>query len=278
MSSNTSQAHIIVFGNEKGGSGKSTTAMHAAIGLLRLGYNVATIDLDARQGTLTRYLANRFEFITREKDDLPAPLHFPIEKSDAANKIEAETADRDFLLSALAEMKPNVDFIIIDTPGADTFLSQLAHAHADTIVTPLNDSYIDLDVLGKLDTATRMIKAPSIYTKLVQNSRLAKLGAENRDIDWIVMRNRLSHVESENKKDIAALLEKMSEKFDFRIAPGFTENLIFRELFPKGLTLLDLKQDPETQLTMSAMAARQEIRQLLRFIAPERHKGYPKKA
>lgn len=273
----SSQAHIIVFGNEKGGSGKSTTAMHAAIGLLRLGYSVATIDLDARQGTLTRYLANRFEFITREKDDLPSPVHFPIEKSAAERVTDQEKADRDFLLSALSEIKPQVDFVVIDTPGADTFLSQMAHAFADTIVTPMNDSFIDLDVLARIDNANHAIKAPSIYTKLVQNSRLTKLASEDREIDWIVMRNRLSHIEAENKREIGALLVRMAEKFDFRLAPGFTENTIFRELFPKGLTLLDLKQDPESRLTMAAMAARQEIRQLLRYIGPEKHKGYPKK-
>lgn len=251
--------------------------MHVAVGLLRIGYKVATIDLDARQGSLTRYLSNRFEFITREKDDLPSPVHFPIEKNAEDRVVDAETKDRDFLLSAIAEMKSFVDFIVIDTPGADTFLSQLAHAHADTIVTPMNDSFVDLDVLARIDTATRTIKAPSIYTKLVQNSRLAKLGAEDKEIDWIVMRNRLSHLEARNKKEIGVLLDEMAQKFDFRLAPGFTERVIFRELFPKGLTLLDLKQDPEAKMTMSAMAARQEIRQLLRFIAPEKYKGYPNK-
>lgn len=273
----SSEAHIIVFGNEKGGSGKSTTAMHVAIGLLRLGYRVATIDLDARQGSLTRYLANRFEFVAREHEDLPSPMHFPIEKNVSDRVVDQENADRAFLLSAVAEMKNFVDFIVIDTPGADTFLSQLAHALADTIVTPMNDSFVDLDVLARIDTTTRMIKAPSIYTKLVQSSRLAKLGAEDKEIDWIVMRNRLSHLEAKNKKEIGTLLDTMAEKFDFRLAPGFTERVIFRELFPKGLTLLDLKQDPDAKMTMSAMAARQEIRLLLRFIAPEKVKGYPQK-
>ncbi len=251
--------------------------MHVAIGLLRLGYRVATFDLDARQGSLTRYLANRFEFIGQTKEDLPSPMHFPIEKHVDDRIVDQETKDRAFLLSAIAEVAEHMDFIVIDTPGADTFLSQLAHAHADTIVTPMNDSFVDLDVLARIDTATRTIKGPSIYTRLVQNSRLAKLGAENKDIDWIVMRNRLSHLEARNKREIGELLNVMAERFDFRLAPGFTERVIFRELFLKGLTLLDLKQEPDVKMTMSALSARQEIRQLLRFIAPEKYKGYPQK-
>ena len=270
-----SAAHIIVFGNEKGGSGKSTTAMHVAIGLLRLGYTVATIDLDARQGSLTRYLANRFEYGLRENCDLPSPFHFPIERHVEDRVVDAETKDRAYLLGAIGEMKHAVDFIIIDTPGADTFLSQLAHSFADTVVTPMNDSFIDLDVIARIDTASLEIKSPSIYTKLVQNSRLARLAQDNAEIDWIVMRNRLSHLEARNKKQIGALLEQMAEKFDFRLAPGLSERVTYRELFPKGLTLLDLKQEEGAVLTLPELSARQEIRQLLRVIGPERVKGYP---
>ena len=42
-------AHVVVLGNEKGGSGKSTTAFHIAVALLKAGQRVATIDLDCRQ-------------------------------------------------------------------------------------------------------------------------------------------------------------------------------------------------------------------------------------
>ena len=272
----SSSAHIIVFGNEKGGSGKSTTAMHTAVGLLRLGYTVASFDLDARQGSLTRYLANRFEYGIREKEDLPSPLHFPIEKHHEERVVDQEKKDKEFLASALSEVRPHFDFLVIDTPGADTYLSQLAHAYADTIVTPMNDSLIDLDVLAKLDTSTKIIKSPSIYTKLVQQSRLIKLAEEDKEIDWIVMRNRLSQKDGKNKRDIGELLNDMAEKFDFRVAAGVSERDIFRELFMKGLTLLDLKQEHEN-LTMEAIAARQEIRQLLRYIGPEKYKGYPNK-
>lgn len=274
----TGTAHLIVLGNEKGGSGKSTTAMHVAIGLLRLGYRVGSIDLDARQGTLTRYMANRFEYIARNKLSLPSPVHFPIERSKAATVEEQERQDYDFFMMACEELQHAVDFIVIDTPGSDTYLGQLAHSHADTIITPMNDSFIDLDVLARIDTGTYEIKGPSIYTKMVMEQRETKKNRDGRETDWIVMRNRLSSLDARNKREVGDLLEQMAHTFGFRLAPGFGERVIFRELFLKGMTLLDLKEDPEHKMTMSALSARQEVRDLLRCLAPERSKGYAKKA
>lgn len=167
----TAAPHYIVLGNEKGGSGKSTTAMHVAIGLLRLGYRVGSIDLDARQGTLTRYMANRFEYIARHKLSLPSPVHFPIEKSKAATVEEQERQDYDFFMMARDEMTGLVDFVVVDTPGSDTYLGQVSHSYADTIITPMNDSFIDLDVLARIDTATLDIKGASVYTKMVMEQR-----------------------------------------------------------------------------------------------------------
>ncbi len=278
MTAGTSQrAHIIVLGNEKGGSGKSTTAMHVSIGLLRLGYRVGTIDLDARQGTFTRYMANRFEYIARNKLAMPSPVHFPIEKSKAPTVDEQERQDYDFFMMASDELANATDFIVIDTPGSDTYLGQLAHSYADTIITPMNDSFIDLDVLARIDTGTLAIKGPSIYTKMVLEQREKKKSRDGRDLDWIVMRNRLSSLDARNKREVGELLEKISTIYGFRIAPGFGERVIFRELFLKGMTLLDMKEDPDHKMTMSAISARQEVRELLRAIAPETIKGYPSK-
>lgn len=270
-------AHIIVLGNEKGGSGKSTTAMHVAIGLLRLGYNVGSIDLDARQGTFSRYMANRFEYSAKQRISLPTPFHFPIERSRADTIVAQEEQDRDFLLMAFEELNDQVDFIVIDTPGSDTFLGQLAHSYADTLITPMNDSFVDLDVLARISPDTKEIKAPSVYTRMVIEQKEIRKQRDGHDIDWIVMRNRLSSLDARNKREVGELLKAISEKFGFRLAPGFGERVIFRELFLKGMTLLDLKEDPEHQMTISAVSARQEIRELLRCIAPESLKGYPKR-
>ncbi len=271
----TNPAHIIVFGNEKGGSGKSTTAMHVAIGLLRLGYKVASIDLDARQGTLTRYMANRFDYIAQTRQDLPSPVHMPIEKAVANLLTEQEKKDREFLLMALDELKPHFDFIVIDTPGADIYLSRLAHSYADTLVTPMNDSFIDIDVIARINPSTQEIMGPSIYTRMVEEQRALKKGRDGSDTHWIVLRNRLSHLDAHNKRDVGAMLNRLAERFGFTQVPGFSERVIFREMFLKGLTLLDMKEDPESSMTMSALAARQEVRQLLRAINPQRLRGYP---
>ncbi len=273
----TSRAHIIVLGNEKGGSGKSTTAMHVAIGLLRLGYRVGSIDLDARQGTFSHYMANRFEYGVNHKLSLPIPLHFPIERSKASSIMEQEEQDRDFLNMALEELSPQTDFIVIDTPGSDTFLGQLAHSYADILITPMNDSFVDLDVLARINPETKEIKSPSVYTRMVQEQKEIRKLRDGGTIDWIVMRNRLSSLDARNKREVGELLQTISEKFGFRLASGFGERVIFRELFLKGMTLLDLKEDPNHKMTLSAVSARQEIRELLRSIAPEEIKGYPQK-
>lgn len=277
----SSVAHIIVLGNVKGGSGKSTTAMHVAIGLIRLGYRVGTIDLDARQGSFTRYMANRFENIARHKLPLPSPIHFPIEQTrltaQASTIDEQNQIDQSFLTMALEELREIVDFIVIDTPGSETFLGQLAHYYADTLITPMNDSFVDLDVLVRINSQDYHILGPSIYSKMVLEQRRAKYDDTGETIDWIVMRNRLSSLDARNKRDMAELLERVAKEFDFRLAAGFGERVIFRELFLKGMTLLDLKEDPEHKMTISAISARQEVRELLRCIGPETVKGYPQK-
>lgn len=267
------RACIIVFGNEKGGSGKSTSAMHVAIALLRLGYRVGTMDLDARQATLTRYMKNRFDYIVRTRSDVPMPEHLAIEKSEAATVERQQEEDRTFFHLALAEMCMACDFIVIDTPGADGFLSRLAHSHADILVTPMNDSHVDLDLLGDVDPQTHAVRGPSVYTKMVSEQRALRTARDGGTIDWIVTRNRLGHVDSRSRRDIGVLLETMAARFDFRLAPGFGERVIFRELFLKGLTLLDLKEDKDIPLTLSQITARQEVRQLVCAIAPEKTRG-----
>ena len=269
---NKNQAHIIVFGNEKGGSGKSTTAMHVAIGLLQLGYNVGSVDLDARQGTFTRYLRNRFQFVARERKTLLAPYHMAIERSEAETIAEQQAEEREFLEMAIEELGKSNDFILIDTPGTDSYLSRLAHSRADTLITPMNDSFIDLDLIADIDPNTLSVRKPSIYTKMVNDQRIQKALSSGGTIDWLVMRTRLSHIDAKNKRDITSLLEELSQQYDFRIAPGFGERVIFREMFLKGLTLMDLQDDGETRLTMSQITARQEVRNLINAIGPEKMK------
>ena len=256
-------AHIIVLGNEKGGSGKSTTAMHTAISLLSLGYRVGTIDLDPRQGTLTRYIKNRFEYSKRHGKTLANPTHIPIGKSEKENVAEQQAEEQNHFNSVFEELSLFCDFVVIDTPGTDYFLSRLAHSHADTLITPMNDSFIDLDLLANIDTQDHSIKGLSVYADMVMDQRKIKKLRDGTPIDWIIMRNRMSHLNTKNNKAITELLRKISHQANFRLAQGFGERVIFKELFSQGLTLLDLKQNDQKNLTLSQIAARQEVRNLI---------------
>jgi chromosome partitioning protein len=256
--------HIIVLGNEKGGSGKSTTAMHLAIGLLLQGRGVATIDLDSRQGTFTRYLENRQKYTAAKNAGLPVPQHIAIGRSELPDRAEAEADERQRLGEALGELAENHEIILIDTPGSDTFLSRLGHSYADTLVTPLNDSFIDLDLLAMVDPDTHDIIGPSIYSEMVWEQRKQRALRDRGSIDWIVMRNRLAHLDARNKRDIAAIMERLAKRIGFRLTPGFGERVVFRELFLQGLTLLDPPaKGTGRSLTMSQIAARQEVRALV---------------
>lgn len=250
--------------------------MHTAVALLRLGYRVGTIDLDARQGTFTRYLKKRFDFITKNRDHLPSPYHMAIERSRADTVASQQAEEQDFLLMALEELGRACHFIVIDTPGTDCFLSRLGHSYADTLITPVNDSFLDLDLLVDIEPNTFSILGPSIYTKMVHDQKNQKKLRDGKDIDWIVMRNRLSHLNATNKETVGKILEKVSHLYGFRLAPGFGERVIFKELFLKGLTLLDLKESQDHPLTLSQISARQEVRQLIVEINPEKLKGHIK--
>lgn len=260
--------HIIVVGNEKGGSGKSTAVMHLAVGLLRLGFRVVTMDLDSRQSTLSRYFYNRRKRESLTGKALPQPTHMTISfsKEDSAQAAQADESQR--LAQAITQLKAAHDFIIIDTPGTDCHLNRAAHAYADTLVTPINDSFVDFALLGSIDPENRRMMRPSIYAEMVWEQRKQKMvrtGSQKLgNIDWIVMRNRLSTLNARNKKDMEESLGILASRIGFRIAPGFSERVIFRELFLHGLTMMDVMEDSGgQQVTMSHIAARQEVRGLL---------------
>ena len=257
------RAHMVVVGNEKGGAGKSTVAIHLAIALLRMGWRVAAVDLDVRQRSFDRYLENRSLWMQHAGIALPMPLTPRIDASPARHLDEAERVETERWTALRAELDQTCDMIVVDTPGGATHLSRLAHAAADTIVTPVNDSFIDFDLLASVDPATFEVKRPSIYSEMVWQSRMRKTAQEKKPVDWLVMRNRMSSLDARNKRRVGDGLETLSKKIGFRLAPGFSERVIYRELFPKGLTLLDLTDQDSVQLTMSHVAARQELRELV---------------
>ncbi len=259
-------AHIIVVGNEKGGAGKSTVSMHVATALARMGHSIGVIDLDLRQKSLGRYLLNRKEFCASEGIDLATPNYYELPEVDQEALKPGENAFDQRLSNAVSKMESENEFVLIDCPGSHTRLSQVAHSLADTLITPLNDSFVDFDLLAHIDSDGENITGPSVYSEMVWSARQLRAQAGLKPIDWLVVRNRMGAQAMVNKQKMENALDKLSRRIGFRTAPGFNERVIFRELFPRGLTLLDLRDIGVTQLNISNVAARQELRDLVKAL------------
>jgi chromosome partitioning protein len=258
-------AHVIVLGNEKGGSGKSTTALHVAVALLRAGQRVATIDLDSRQKSLTHYIENRQAWARRTGVDLQIPHHTCVTLGASMQVAENESAEASQFAAAVSSLEQAYDFIVIDSPGTDNYLMRLAHSMADTLISPINDSFLDFDVLGSVDPTTYAVVGVSHYATMVRAARRQRRLLDGVVADWVVVRNRLSMLGSRNKQLIAEVLDQLAMRLGFRAIDGLAERVVYRELFPRGLTALDdldettLGQRPN----MAHVTAREEVRALL---------------
>ena len=260
-------AHVIVFGNEKGGSGKSTAAMQVLVALARAGFRVGALDLDLRQQTLFHYLDHREAEAERNGTSLPMPRRLPLEASRAAVRSEAAAEEETRFWDALEALSEDTDFIVVDTPGAVTPYAEAAHIAADTLVTPINDSLVDFDLLARIDPVSGRVIGPSVYSEMVWKARQRRAAAGGRPIDWVVLRNRLATLDSRNRRTVGEAVADLSQRIGFRVVPGFSERVIFRELFLRGLTLLDIGEDGPIPVTMSHVAARQEVREMIRALA-----------
>ncbi len=263
---------VIVVGNEKGGCGKSTTAMHLIVGLLQDGHKVASIDLDLRQSSLSRYIANRRAYASAIGKHVELPEHYTgtaVCGDDATNESNASGEQRAIeRLSFLIDgARVNHDVVVIDTPGSDSPLSRIAHAKANTLVTPVNDSFVDLDVLGHIDAQRKEVLGPSQYADMVLEQISQRHADHEAPTDWIVVRNRIGALDTHNARDIEWALSELSAKIGFRTVPGFSERVIFRELFLIGLTILDLKDAAGGKpLNASHLAAREEVLALVNAV------------
>ena len=250
----TNNAHHIVFANEKGGTGKSTTAVHVSVALAYQGHKVAIIDLDPRQRTSYRYLENRDATMKRLNIDIPQPSYGVFEDDDIAG-----------LQQLIERMSAGVDFLLYDTPGRDDKFARYVATRANTLVTPINDSFVDFDLIGQVDPETYKVRKPSFYAELIWDARKERARVDGKTIDWVLLRNRTQYVEAHNMKRIVAALAELSRRVGFRIIPGLSERVIYRELFPSGMTMLDKKH--LGRLATSHLAARQELRELIKHLA-----------
>jgi chromosome partitioning protein len=261
-------ARVIVIGNEKGGSGKSTVAMHVAIALMKSGHNVASLDLDSRQKTFTHYIENRHAWAQQKGLSLAIPdHHYFVEKMDHPTA-EDEEADANALVNQLTALAYSHDFIVIDTPGRDSNLGRLAHAMADTLITPTNDSFVDLDVLATVDREALSVTGPSHYARMVEEARQKRAQSGVPAADWVVLRNRLAARDSRNTRSVGQCLDELASMLNFRCVEGLAERVIFREFFSRGLTAIDTL-DARTlgiRPTLSHATARLEVDALLNAI------------
>ena len=257
---------VIVVGNEKGGAGKSTLAIHIATGLLHAGRRVAIIDLDLRQRSMARFFSNRAAWMAANGQVLP----MPIEPDMGDGKELARAGEAEQIASfdrAFAEARAKADVILIDTPGGDTALSRAAHARADQIVTPMNDSFVDFDLLGQVDPVTLELQKPSIYSESVWEARKQRAVERGGSIDWIVVTNRLAVAEARNRRRLSDKLQKLAKRVGFRMGPGLRDRVIYRELFPFGLTVADLSAEIRpVSVSLAHIAARQEMRNLMKAL------------
>jgi chromosome partitioning protein len=258
-------AHVVVLGNEKGGSGKSTTALHIAVALLKAGQRVATIDLDSRQQSFTHYIENRRAWAERARINLEMPTHYCVPRADGNSLDANEAKEFTSFSSAISAIEHSHDVVVIDTPGSDTYLMRLAHSMADTLITPLNDSFVDFDVLGTLDQTNFTVTGESHYAEMVREARRQRRLVDGQLTDWIVVRNRLSALGSRNKRLVGDGITELSKRMGFRSLDGFAERVVYREFFPRGLTALD-DLDEQTlgaRPNMSHLTAREEVITLL---------------
>ncbi|MBQ1540965.1 MAG: AAA family ATPase [Caulobacteraceae bacterium] len=269
-----SEARTIVIGNEKGGAGKSTIATHLVTALLHGGARVGVIDLDLRQQSTARFFSNRRTWLEAAKVSAPTPGEYRLSDDDAAlakaDAGEGLARFEDAYGRALAE----TDFVLIDTPGSDTPLSRAAHGRADLVVTPMNDSFVDFDMLGQVDPVTLELIKPSIYSETVWEARKTKMAQARTSMDWVVLRNRLATTEARNRKRVEERMTALSRRVGFRMGPGLRDRVIYRELFPFGLTIADLSPTVRpVPVSLQHVAARQELRALMHALGLSAYSG-----
>jgi chromosome partitioning protein len=260
--------HIVVLGNEKGGTGKSTLAMHVAVALLNLGQRVATVDLDLRQKSLTCYIENRRAWAKRSGSDFPLPDHHCVARGTTQKLEENETIEFAGFVDVLTMVEQTHNFIIIDTAGTDSHLTRLAHSMANTLIMPLNDSFVDFSVLGTVDPESYSVAGESHYARMVREARQQRRLADGAQLDWVVVRNRVAPLESRNMQRVSRGLSELALRLGFRLADPLGDRVIYRELFPRGITALD-KLDEKTlgtRPTASHATAKKELMSLLAML------------
>ena len=243
-------ARIVTVANEKGGVGKSTVAFHLAVALADTGHKVLAIDLDRRQQSLTRAFVNRGGTAKRLGVRLPLPRHVLLQNQSGAG-----------LCQELTRTAWDCDFVVIDAAGHDSPIARRAIALADLLVSPVNSSFVDLDLLGRFHPVTNKLQGPGCFAMMVAELRETRTEMGMPALDWLVLQNRKRRETSKNQDKVDKALRQLAARLDFRIGSGLFERVAYRELFLLGLTHLDLRRIPE--LARTKVAAATEVMALL---------------
>ena len=227
-------ARVIVVANEKGGVGKSTIAFHLCVALADAGLKVAAIDLDRRQQTLSRVLQSRDGTARRLGTALPMPRQISLQVPSGA-----------MLFQEISRIGWDAQVVVIDAAGHDSPIARRAIAMADTLVTPVNSSFIDLDVLGHFHPVTLEITGPGCFARTVGELRDARARAGLHALEWLVVPNRIRKDSSQNRHKFEDALGRLAPEAGFRVLKGLAERVAYRELFLLGLTHLDLRHLPD---------------------------------
>jgi chromosome partitioning protein len=240
--SSVSSTKIIVIGNTKGGVGKSSVAILLSIALLYKGYKVALLDTDSKQGSSYKYINNRKNYISESSIDLPCPaFHLLSQEFDflEINDNISETSEEK-AFKKIIDGFVGFHFLIIDTPGNDCFVLRNSIKNANILISPVTESFFDISALfWKVFNEEKEEYIPSDYVKFIWNERKKKI-VEKKNLSWVVMLNRVSNIQTSNKKITQSLVNEFSKTLGFSVIKGLYERNIFKELFEKGLTVLDL--------------------------------------
>ena len=193
------------------------------------------------------------------------PVHYCVARGFGLRLDEIEAQEFSAFAEAVSAVENSHDFVVIDTPGNDSYLMRLAHSMADTLITPLNDSFVDFDVLGSVDPTTFEVVGVSHYAEMVREARRQRRLVDGGLTDWIIVRNRLSTLGSRNKRLVGEGVSQLARQLGFRSTDGFAERVVYREFFPRGLTALDdINEDTLGQRpTSSHVTARDEVKGLI---------------
>ncbi len=259
----SSGGRVVVFANEKGGAGKSTLASLVATAMLYRGAKVAVIDLDLRQQSMSRFFANRRRWLPAAGVQAPVPLEYKLAE-DTVTLAEATPEEVVARFSEAVRMAmEDTDLVIVDTPGGDSAVSRAAHLQADLVVSPMNDSFVDFDMLAIVDPLSLKLVRPSLYSRVVLDARRIR-SEHGRRLDWVVVRNRMAPADARNRRRLLEVLQQLGPQVGFRLGPTMGERVAYREMFPFGLTIADLAPGVRPASMGSArLVAREELRGLL---------------